>query len=216
MRNVGVQTKRSCVMAKPASVLPLKCSMEDQPTVDPAVGDVSESIAFGLLNDAEKLGQVLIMNSAYRTWFAQPTLNGFLSSHYDQINEAEAEYLKGKFKRLFQSASNARLHEQHLKRKLNNIENEILEEKIAIEKALIDEMEETRHLQNTGEVRSSLQIQLESTEQRDTIAQFELMELKKVHEELTTALSTMKLQNSQLVDPILEKLRKEVRLGLKG
>ena len=129
---------------------------------------------------------------------------------YEQINEAEAEYLKNKFKRLFQSASNARLHDQHLKRKLNNIENEILEEKIAIEKALIDEMEETRHLQNTGEVRSTLQIQLESTEQRDTIAQFELMELKKVHEELTTALSNMKLQNSQLVDPILEKLHKEV------
>ncbi len=27
-------------------------------TVDPAFGDVTESIAFGLLNDAEKLGQV--------------------------------------------------------------------------------------------------------------------------------------------------------------
>lgn len=75
-------------------------------------------------------------------------------------------------------------------------------------------MEETRHLQNTGEVRSTLQIQLESTEQRDTIAQFELMELKKVHEELTTALANMKLQNSNLVDPTLEKLRKEVRAQL--
>jgi hypothetical protein len=32
--------------------------MEDQPSVDPAVGDVTESIAFGLLNDAVKLGQV--------------------------------------------------------------------------------------------------------------------------------------------------------------
>jgi galactokinase/mevalonate kinase-like predicted kinase len=90
------------------------------------------------------------------------------------------------------------------------LENEILEEKIAIEKAMIDEMEETRHLQNTGEVRSSLQIQLESTEQRDTIAKFELMELKKVHDELTTSLANMNMQNSQLVDPVLEKLSKEV------
>ena len=65
-------------------------------------------------------------------------------------------------------------------------------------------------MQNTAEVRNSLQVQLESTEQRDTIAQFELMELKKVHEELTTALSNMKTQNSNLVDPILEKLHKEV------
>lgn len=93
---------------------------------------------------------------------------------------------------------------------MSNIENDILEEKIAIEKALIDEMEETRHLQNTGEVRSALQIQLESTEQRDTIAQFELMEFKKQFEELTTALSNMRAQNSNLVDPVLERLRKEV------
>ena len=35
-----------------------RAKMDDQPSVDPAVGDVTESIAFGLLNDAEKLGQV--------------------------------------------------------------------------------------------------------------------------------------------------------------
>lgn len=127
-----------------------------------------------------------------------------------QISDAEAEFLKAKFKKLFQTAQNARLHEQNLRRKLTNIENEILEEKIAIEKALIDEAEETRHLQMTGEVRSSLQIQLESTEQRDTVAQFELAELKKVHEELTIALNNMRTQNSELVGPTLERLRKEV------
>lgn len=33
--------------------------MMEESTVDPAIGDVTESIAFGLLNDAEKLGQVL-------------------------------------------------------------------------------------------------------------------------------------------------------------
>jgi hypothetical protein len=59
-------------------------------------------------------------------------------------------------------------------------------------------------------VRSSLQIQLESTEQKDTIAKFELFELKKVHEELTTSLSTMRRQNTQLVGPVVEKLGKEV------
>lgn len=32
--------------------------MEETVSVDPAVGDVTETIAFGLLNDAEKLGQV--------------------------------------------------------------------------------------------------------------------------------------------------------------
>ena len=36
----------------------IRTKMDDQPSVDPAVGDVTETIAFGLLNDAEKLGQV--------------------------------------------------------------------------------------------------------------------------------------------------------------
>lgn len=35
--------------------------MEETVVVDPAVGDVTESIAFGLLNDAEKLAQVRIL-----------------------------------------------------------------------------------------------------------------------------------------------------------
>jgi hypothetical protein len=127
-----------------------------------------------------------------------------------QVNESESEFLKSKYKKLFAAAQSAKLHELHLSRKVKNIENDILEEKIAIEKARIDEMEETRHLSHTGEVRSSLQIQLESTEQKDTIAKFELFELKKVHEELTTSLSSMKQQNTQLVGPVVEKLGKEV------
>ena len=36
----------------------------DEPTVDPAVGDVTETIAFGLLNDAAKLEQVLLLVSS--------------------------------------------------------------------------------------------------------------------------------------------------------
>lgn len=32
--------------------------MEETTTVDPAVGDVTETIAYGLLSDAEKLNQV--------------------------------------------------------------------------------------------------------------------------------------------------------------
>ena len=42
-----------------ASLRNLQIEMEEATTaVDPAVGDVTESIAYGLLNDAEKLGQV--------------------------------------------------------------------------------------------------------------------------------------------------------------
>jgi hypothetical protein len=52
--------------------------MEESSNVDPAVGDVTETIAFGLLSDAEKLGQVctlmfvsplILQVWAHRTYF---------------------------------------------------------------------------------------------------------------------------------------------------
>lgn len=97
-----------------------------------------------------------------------------------------------------------------MQRRIISIQNEILDEKINIEKAHMDEAEEARHLANTGEVRKSMQQQLEFAEQRDTITKFELVELKKLHDDLAKSLANMKDQNSSLVDPILDSLKKEV------
>ena len=46
--------------------------------------------------------------------------------------------------------------------------------------------------------------------QRDTMAKFELAELKKVHEEMAAALNKMKQQNKNTVDPVLNALRQNV------
>ena len=105
---------------------------------------------------------------------------------------------------------NLKAQEHHFSKRIKNIESDILEEKINIEKLHINEVEEARHLHNTGEVRASLQQQLEFIEQKDTIAKFELFELKKLHEELTNSLNSMILENNQLVDPVFENLKKEV------
>jgi hypothetical protein len=122
----------------------------------------------------------------------------------------EAEYLRMRYKKLFEVQMEARAHDVHLARRLKSIENEILDEKIRIEQARIEDVDETRQLQHTGEVRSSLQLQLDACEQKDTIAQYELVELKVVHNDLTEALSNMATQNTSLVEPVLENLRKEV------
>lgn len=101
--------------------------------------------------------------------------------------------------------------DQSLTKRTKVLENDILAERIAIDKARIEEQEETHRLEKSGQVRISLQKELETAEQKDTMAKFELFELKKVHEELKNALAHMKQQNSNLVDPVLDKLRKEVR-----
>lgn len=44
------------------------------------------------------------------------------------------------------------------------------------------------------------------------MAKFELFELRRIHEELQKSVVNMKKQNSAQVEPVLEKLRKEVRV----
>ncbi len=118
--------------------------------------------------------------------------------------------MKTKIKKLHDAFVNARLQEQSFQKRSKVIQNDILAEKISIEKARIEESDETFRLQKSGEIRNSLQKELELIEQRDTMAKFELFELKRVHEELKSSLSTMKLQNGQLVNPVLDKLKLEV------
>jgi hypothetical protein len=122
----------------------------------------------------------------------------------------ETHSLKTKIKKLHDAFVNARLQEQSFQKRSKVIQNDILAEKISIEKARIEESDETFRLQKSGEIRNSLQKELELIEQRDTMAKFELFELKRVHEELKSSLSTMKLQNGQLVNPVLDKLKLEV------
>ena len=131
---------------------------------------------------------------------------------YNQIDDAEAELLKSSYRRLQEDYLYEKRHEEKVQRRIISIQNEILDEKINIEKAHMDEAEEARHLANTGEVRKSMQQQLEFAEQRDTITKFELVELKRLHDDLSKSLANMKDQNSSLVDPILDSLKKEVIL----
>jgi regulator of PEP synthase PpsR (kinase-PPPase family) len=112
---------------------------------------------------------------------------------------------------LFEVTENAKGQDQHLSKKMKVLETDILSEKILLEKARMEEVEETIRVQRAGELRNSLQKELEDVEQKDTIVKFELFELKKVHDELQRSLTNMKKQNSQMVEPVLERLKKEVK-----
>jgi chromosome segregation ATPase len=122
----------------------------------------------------------------------------------------EGEFLRDKYRKLFEVTENAKGQDQHLSKKMKVLETDILSEKILLEKARMEEVEETIRVQRAGELRNSLQKELEDVEQKDTIVKFELFELKKVHDELQRSLTNMKKQNSQMVEPVLERLKKEV------
>lgn len=119
--------------------------------------------------------------------------------------------MREKYRRLSEQVEAARSQEQYMTRKLKVLEADIVVEKILSEKLRIEEMEETTRVQRAGEQRAVLQKEMEEIEQKDTMAKFELFELRRVHEELQKSLQNMQKQNSQLVEPVLEGLKKEVR-----
>lgn len=122
----------------------------------------------------------------------------------------EAKYLRIKYKKLFETAADARTQEQMLTKRIKLCQSEILSEKIAIEKSRIEEADEVVKLQEASQARNILQKELEQIEQKDTLAKFEIFELRRTHEDLKNALALMKQQNSDLVDPVLNRLKQEV------
>lgn len=127
-----------------------------------------------------------------------------------QISKDEAVVLRDKYRKLQEQVDAARNQEAYMNRRLKVLESDILSERIVMEKSRIDEVDATGQVQRAADLRNELQKELEEVEQKDTMAKFELFELKRVHEELSKSLTTMKKQNNQLVEPVLDKLRKEV------
>lgn len=115
---------------------------------------------------------------------------------------------------MYEATEQAKGQDMFLSRRLKVLESDIVSERILLEKMRIDETDETSRVQRAGETRNHLQKELEEVEQKDTMVKFELFEIKKVHEELVKSLESMKRNNTQLVEPVLEKLRKEVSMAI--
>jgi hypothetical protein len=130
------------------------------------------------------------------------------------MTHTEATYFKARYQKYFEAFHQFRDQEQGLIKKSRGYINDILAEKIALEKARLREAEEVALLRRHEEQRNFIQKELESTEQRDTTAKFELSELKRVHEEHTAALENMQKENVNLVSPILKKLQQEVTTSI--
>lgn len=104
--------------------------------------------------------------------------------------------------------------EQNLIRKSKQLGSDILKERVALEKSKIEEAETSASLRQEEDDRDALQSELEITEQSNTMANFELQELQKMHEELTEALADMEKDNCNLVEPVLDGLKQEVNIFL--
>lgn len=126
------------------------------------------------------------------------------------VTDEDADFLKQRYYKLCEVWMGLKLSDQDVTKKLKVVTNEILSEKILYEKSVLEEAEETSKLRKMEENRNSLQKELEYTEQRETVAKFELNELKKIHDELTNALEALHKQNHDLVVPVLTKYKEDI------
>jgi len=118
--------------------------------------------------------------------------------------------MKDCYKKLHDTKHTMSRKDENILKRTRNLTNEILSEKILLEKVRMEESEEVTRLRQMEDNRDTIQKEMELSEQRDTLAKFELTELKRSHEELKKALTNMKVENSSIVEPVLEKLRVEV------
>lgn len=80
--------------------------------------------------------------------------------------------------------------------------------------AFIADAEEVQALRKLESARLIVNKEYEFTEQRDTMAKYELSEMKKTHEELVQSILEMRRENGNAVCPVLEKLKQDVRIVL--
>lgn len=71
--------------------------------------------------------------------------------------------------------------------------------------------EEVQALRKLESTRAAVSKEYEFTEQRDTMAKFELSEMKKTHEDLVQSIFDMRKENGNAVGPVLERLKHDVR-----
>eukprot|EP01041_Mallomonas_annulata_P000698 gene698-1337_t len=131
-------------------------------------------------------------------------------SRAKKITKPDADFLKEKYKGLYDIVMDLKKQDAALARKCRSLNNDILSDKINVEKIKSDEAEEANNIKKLEKQRESAIRDLEFTEQRETMSKFELVELKKLHEELSESLNSMKKDNIGVVKPILENLRKQI------
>ena len=157
-------------------------SMAAEAAAAPTLGDVLDSVAFSLLDDLKKAKKLTDEEHAQYKAFYELLHTKVLETH-----EKERTLLK-------------------LSRRK---QNDVLGEKIKIERAIEKLDTETRELENLEAERERVQKDLDDAEQKDTVNKYELAELERTHSDLTTSKEDLENENKATVLPELDRLRAE-------
>jgi len=148
-----------------------------------ALGDVADSVAFSLLEELRKS---------------------------KKITEEDFQAYKQYYEHLHQQVVERHEKERSLLKLSRRKQNDVLGEKIKLERAVEKLESEERELEALEAERERVQKVLDEAEQKDTVAKYELAELQRVHSELSTTRDELKAENEALVLPELKRLESEL------
>lgn len=118
--------------------------------------------------------------------------------------------MRDKYRALYEINIKKQGRDMVLTKKLRGLQGDLLNEKMILEKARIDEADELNKLQNVENERDEMQKDVKVIEQRDLMVKFELAELRKVHGDLVESLGNMRKANKSAVEPVLTGLKQLV------
>ena len=127
-----------------------------------------------------------------------------------RIPEDEVESYRVLYCRLWEAVKLAFEQEKTLLKKARQLNNEVLGEKINMEKARLRQQEEQDNVERLEHGREVSQTSLDEAEHADTVVKYELQELTNVYNEIEDNLREMKADNERSVQPELQRLKDEL------
>uniref|UniRef100_A0A7S1U464 Cilia- and flagella-associated protein 58 central coiled coil domain-containing protein n=1 Tax=Phaeomonas parva TaxID=124430 RepID=A0A7S1U464_9STRA len=147
---------------------------------DPLEGqDLEGSIAYSLLTDLE--------NSK-------------------KVSKSDGELYRQRYAELYKAVLAVREREILLLKRAKAINNEVLGEKVALEKAKVRHQGEAARLRNLEQEQNAAQKAVDEEETKYTVAKYKVAELSKNLEELASQSELIKAENEALVNPELQAL----------
>ena len=130
-----------------------------------------------------------------------------------KLTEEQAADLKARYKALRERVAAVHEKEKGLLKGARRQQNELLGERIKLERAQERLEAERDGIEKHESERERVAKELDELEQRDTVHKYELNELKRNHDELSKQVEHVKAENDKLVLPELSRLEKEVVRG---
>jgi len=148
-----------------------------------SLGDVNQSMAISLLDDLKRGDKIT-------------------STEYDQYKQ---HYLT-----MHTRVIETQEKEVELIKLFRRKQNDVLGEKIKLERSMEKLTAETRVLEHLEKERERVNLELDEAEKRDAINKYELSELERVHGELSNAKSELVAENAATVLPEIHRLEQDL------